>query len=359
MRRREFVLGALASGIGYAGALDASFTKQIEAKASEPAAIPYGAAVRVDHLKNNFDYRRAILNHCQIVVGEGGLKWIDLRPDRDQFVFDQPDRLLAFAEENGLQMRGHTLAWYGAMPEWTETIATPKEAQTELVRHIETVVARYKGRIPSWDVVNEAIADTPTGDAPIRESMWQNRLGKGYIELALRTAAFVDPDAQLVINDYNFENPTEQCRTRRQAFLNLVRDLKDRDVPLHAIGLQGHLPGDQEIDREGLSRFVAELHGMGLAILVTELDVIDNNLPASNFDRDEIVASRARDFLGAIGDVCRPEAILTWGITDQYTWVPIWFSRSDGRPNRPLPLDANYRPKALMRVIQEFTRGDR
>ena len=358
MRRREFVLGALGAGIGVSGAFESLVLRRGEAQAAGRAAIPYGAAVRVDYVKDNFAYRRAILDHCQIVVGEGGLKWIDLRPAPGQFVFDQPDRLMAFAEENGLRMRGHTLAWYGAMPEWTEAIATEKDAEDILVRHIETVVGRYKGRIPSWDVVNEAIADDPTDDAPIRESIWQKRLGKRYIELALRTTAAVDPNVQLVINDYNFENPTDQCRARRKAFLNMVRDLKDRDVPLHAIGLQGHLPGDQEIDKEGLSAFVAELHGMGLGIIVTELDVVDNKLPADHYERDEIVASRARDFLDAIGAVCRPEAVLTWGITDQFTWVPIWFSRDDGEPNRPLPLDANYRPKALMRVIQDFTRGE-
>lgn len=357
MRRRTFVLGALGAGMASSGPLDLASHGSLEARAAQPTRIPFGAAVRAGYLKDNVEYRQAILSHCQIVVGEGGLKWIDLRPTRDQFVFDQPDRLLAFAEENRLRMRGHTLAWYGAMPEWTNTIATAKEAEAELTRHIETVVRRYKGRLYSWDVINEAIADHPTAAAPMRESIWQTRLGKRYCELSLRTAAAVDPAAQLTINDYNFENPTAQCRARRKAFLAMVRDLKDRGVPLHAVGLQGHLVGDQEIDKDGLSRFVAELHGMGLAILVTELDVIDNKLPASLTERDEIVASRARDFLGAVTAACRPEAIMTWGITDRFTWVPIWFSRKDGKPNRPLPLDADYKPKALMRVIQEFTRG--
>jgi endo-1,4-beta-xylanase len=94
---------------------------------------------------------------------------------------------------------------------------------------------------------------------------------------------------------------------------------------------------------------------MGLAILVTELDVIDDKLPPDPAIRDEIVASRAQAFLQAIGDVVRPEAVLTWGISDKFTWVPIWFSRKDGLPNRPLPLDANYQPKPLMRVIKAFT----
>ncbi|RDJ05708.1 endo-1,4-beta-xylanase [Rhizobium grahamii] len=358
MRRRDFVLGALGAGLASAGAFDGLVRNDTAARAAfSRGGIPYGAAVRTDLLDAEFDYRDAIVDHCQLVVGEGGLKWFDLRPSQEQFVFDQPDRLIDFADRHGMQMRGHTLAWYGAMPDWTKSISSAAEAERELVHHVTTVVGRYRGRIQSWDVVNEAIAETPIRGAVIRDSIWQERLGARYIEIALRTAADVDPSAQLVVNDYNIENPTSQCRDRRKAMLDLLRSLRDRDVPLHGVGIQGHLPGDMEIDKEGLSRFVEELKGMQLEVLVTELDVIDDKLPASEYERDQIVAQRAGDFLAAIGEAVRPGAILTWGITDRYTWVPMWFKRSDGKPNRPLPLDAGCRPKALMKVIDDFTRA--
>jgi endo-1,4-beta-xylanase len=128
-------------------------------------------------------------------------------------------------------------------------------------------------------------------------------------------------------------------------------------VPLTAIGLQGHLRGELAIDKEGLSAFVAELRSLGLEVLVTELDVIDDKLPGPPSLRDAIVAAKAYDFLDAIFAAARPKAILTWGITDRHTWVPIWFKRRDGLPNRPLPLDADYRPKPLMRVIEHFARA--
>lgn len=354
MHRRQFVLGGLGAGISAGSAL--AFP-QAGSRVCSRGAIPFGAAIRIDALRDEPAYRRAVLEHCQLLVGEGGLKWIDLRPTADRFVFDYPDRLIAFAEAIGMKMRGHTLAWYAAMPKWTESISTRQEAERVLYEHIDTVVGRYKGRIPSWDVVNEAISDNPAIEKPMRKSIWQDLIGTRHIELALRRTAAVDPKVQLVLNDFGFENPTLQCRAKRAAFLRLVKDLKDRDAPLHAIGLQGHLPGEQEIDRDGLSRFVAELHGMGLSILVTELDVIDHKLPGDVVIRDEIVAARARSFLQAIGDVCRPEAVLTWGISDRHTWVPIWFSRKDGMPNRPLPLDGNYQPKPFMQVIKDFTRA--
>lgn len=320
-------------------------------------AIPFGAAVRDGPFADEPAYREALRRHCRQIVGEGGLKWQDIRPSRERFVFDGPERLLAFAAENGMEMRGHTLAWYGAMPDWTRAIASPAEAERELAGHIETVVGRYRGRIRSWDVVNEPIPDDPASRSDIRPSIWSRRLGESYIPLALRTAARVDPQLELVMNEYDVEFVGPRFRRKRDAFLRLIRDLKLRNVPLTAIGLQGHLRGELAIDKEGLSAFVAELRSLGLEVLVTELDVIDDKLPGPPSLRDAIVAAKAYDFLDAIFAAARPKAILTWGITDRHTWVPIWFKRRDGLPNRPLPLDADYRPKPLMRVIEHFARA--
>ena len=352
MRRREFVLGALGTGT-----VSSILPRRAFAANAASRPIPYGTCIRTDVLANDPAYRQAVIDYCQVIVGEGATKWSELHPERGTFYFDEADGLLDFAEEHGMELRGHTLAWYGAMPEWTEAIASREEAEAELVRHIETVVGRYKGRIKSWDVINEPLADYPTPDNMIRESIWQKFLGRDYIELALRTAARVDPDAQLVINDYDLEQSDDRNRARRKAFLDIVRDLKARDVPLHAIGLQGHIKGEVPIDRPGLTSFVAELTAMGLGILVTELDIIDNWLPAPEAERDAKVAAVAKEFLDAIGAVTRPEAVVTWGISDRHTWVPIWFSRNDGLPNRPLPLDADYQPKPFMQVIQDFVRS--
>ncbi|MHA7774542.1 endo-1,4-beta-xylanase [Roseibium sp. M-1] len=354
MDRRDFLLGGLGAGLMSAVPLD--FVAP-PVRAATNGSIPYGAAIRTDFLESDPPYAEAVRKYCQQLVGEGGLKWIDLRPSRSTFEFDQPDRLIAFADANGMTMRGHTLIWYAAMPDWTSEIDTPKEAEYELIHHIEVVAGRYRGRIPSWDVVNEPISEDPDKEGPLRDSLWLQQLGEGYIEMAFRTAAATDGNAQLVLNDFNFEKTLPVCRQRRVLMLDLLKSLKDRDVPVHALGLQGHLTGEAEIDKEGLSRFVEDVSALGLDILVTELDVIDNNLPANVGVRDQIVATRVNDYLTAICDAVEPKAILTWGISDKYTWVPIWFSRRDGMPNRPLPLDENYQPKAMMQILQKFTRA--
>lgn len=364
LSRRDTILTSLKAATGVAIAasspLGTLLASPAAAQAAAPAGgVPFGAAVRDVPLAGDQDYRAALARHCRQIVGEGGLKWYDLRPSRERFVYDIPDKQIEFAARHGMTLRGHTLVWYGAMPDWTRSIASAGEAERELVGHIEKVVGRYRGRIRSWDVVNEAIPDDPASRSDIRPSVWQQRLGESHIALALRTAARADPDAQLVINEYDIEFVGPRFRRKREAFLRLLRDLKLRNVPLHAVGLQGHLRGELPIDREGLSAFIAECRSMGLAVLVTELDVIDDKLPGPPEVRDILVASRVYDFLDAIRASAPLDSLLTWGITDRYTWVPTYFRRTDGFANRPLPLDADYRAKPMMRVIDHFLRERR
>ncbi|MCK8779539.1 endo-1,4-beta-xylanase [Rhizobium sp. NTR19] len=349
MRRREFIQGSLA--VAAQVALPAA-----TANAAPTLTIPYGAAVRGDVLVDDYNYRKALIDHCQLIVAEGSMKWESIHPTPDRFDFYDGDKLINFAEQNGMKMRGHTLVWYAAMPEWALAIKGANQANSEMSRHIETVVGRYRGRIPSWDVVNEAVADEPTASDYLRPNVWLENLGKDYLATAFRRAHASDDQVQLVINEYDIECVGEQYKRRREALLRIVRDLRDRDVPVHAVGLQGHLRGELEIDKHALSEFVSQVKAMGLDVLVTELDVTDNLLPPDQQERDTIVASRVEDFLGAIFDAARPTAIVTWGISDRHTWVPMYFTREDGRHNRPLPLDRNYRPKAMMEVIERFTR---
>jgi endo-1,4-beta-xylanase len=312
--------------------------------------------VRAGMLASDAVYRAAIIANCQSIVPEGEMKWPDIHPARNQYRFEQADALVDFARQNKIAIRGHTLAWYGGMPEWTASISGRVEAERELVDHIETVVSRYRGEIPSWDVVNEPLVDWPQDESSLRPSIWTTQLGPDYIPIALRTAAMADPDAQLVLNEYDVEYEGARFAARRKALIALLRSLRDRGVPLHAVGLQAHLFASRRIDRDALQGFLSEIVALKLDVLVTELDVIDYELPGEISRRDALVAAMADQFLGAVCDVVRPKAILTWGLTDRYTWVPTYFTRKDGLPNRPLPFDADYRRKPLFDVIEKYRR---
>lgn len=319
--------------------------------------IPFGAAVSTHHVRDDAAFRRALIGHCQMLVPEGALKWFDLRPAPDVFDFADADLIVDFARQNGRTMRGHTLVWYAAMPDWAKRITQRHTAEYELSRHIDIVVGRYRGVIPSWDVVNEPISDDPAGLFDIRASVWSQTLGRSYVETAFRRAAAADPNAHLIINEYDIEFVGPRFRAKRDALRRLIFDLKDRDVPIHGIGLQSHLRGPLTIDREGISQFVADMNGIGLDILVTELDVIDHKLPGPFEIRDAIIAARAYDLLEAVFEVVPPKAILTWGLSDRYSWISHMFPRGDGFENRPLPFDKHFQPKPLWHAIQHFRQG--
>ena len=357
--RRDFLVRATnAAALGVAGlsGVSAFATPRTRPFAAGTSAkpIPYGAAVRVGALTSDMPYRGAIIANCQFVVPEGEMKWPDIHPARGEYRFEKADALMDFARQNKIEVRGHTLAWYGGMPAWTAAIDSRAEAERELVDHIETVVSRYRGAIPSWDVVNEPLVDWPEGPTSLRPSVWTRQLGPDYLPIALRATAAADPEVQLVLNEYDIEYEGPRFAARRNALLQLLRSLRERNVPLHAVGLQSHLFAGRAIDRDGLQAFLAEIAALKLDVLITELDVIDEELPGDIHQRDALVAGLAAEFLGAVCDVIRPKAILTWGLSDRYTWVPTYFKRSDGMPNRPLPLDADLKRKPLFDVIEEY-----
>ena len=353
--RRETLFAAAGALGACAGAAVARPFSVLTIGTQKP--VPFGAAVRPALLGTDPEYRNAILAYCDQIVAEGGFLFADLHPQRAKFSFDQADTVASFAMAHGLGLRGHTLVWYGVMPPWTEEIATAAEAEHELVRHIEMVVSRYKSSVRSWNVVNEPLRDEARRASDLRPLIWQRRLGADYIGIALRAARAADPSAQLVLNEYDIEFTGERFRNKRAAFAELVRSLLDAGVPLDAIGLQGHLKGELEIDKQGLGAFVSEMRKAGLEILVTELDVVDNVLPADTRQRDVQIAARANDFLRTIAAEAPLAAVLTWGISDRYTWVPMYFKRADGLPNRPLPLDQSYRPKPFMQVLDRLRYG--
>jgi endo-1,4-beta-xylanase len=362
--RRDFLFrAAKAAAMGVSGTAGLSGVSafatpptQVSVSDGNTRLIPYGAAVRSGALASDASYRAAIIANCQIIVPEGEMKWPDIHPARGEYRFEQADTLIDFARQNQIEIRGHTLAWYGGMPAWTDTIDGPAEAERELVNHIETVVSRYRGAIPSWDVVNEPLVDWPENATSLRPSIWTKQLGPKYLPIALRAAAATDPDARLVLNEYDIEFKGPRFTARRKALLQLLRSLRDQDVPLHGVGLQAHLFADRTIDRDGLQAFLVEIKALKLDVLITELDVIDYELPGDVSARDALVAGMASRFLESVCDVVRPKAILTWGLSDRYTWVPTYFKRRDGMPNRPLPFDVDLRRKPLFDVIETFRR---
>ena len=304
-----------------------------------------GCAVNVHALHTDTIYAQLVKQQANIVVAENEMKFGPIHPGIDQFRFYEADTLFAFAEANGMKVRGHNFVWHRQLPQWFAGYATPQNAQAILVNHIETVGARYAGRVQSWDVVNEAIHVEDGQAGGLRNSPWFKLLGPGYIDLAFRTAKRVDPTALLCYNDYDVEGESPAHAAKRTAVLDLLRGMQGRNVPIDAVGIQSHIAagGDHRYG-PGLQHFMQEIHAMGLKIMLTEMDVNDRALPADPATRDEAVAAVYRDYLNLTLAGTDVIALLTWGITDKYTWLNGEDARADKLPERCLPFDADLRP---------------
>ncbi len=347
LSRRSFLAGAALA----LTAADAAPQPGLNARA-HARGLFYGSAVNDDTLANDPAVLAHLKAECGVLVGEAQFKWGDLRPDAKTFDFTRADALMTFATRSGLRMRGHTLLWHEGNPDWLGKTLTAANAEKLLTDHIKGVAGHYKGRLIHWDVVNEVIDPDDKQVLNLRKTLWQQALGPRMLDIAYHTTAEVDPSALRVINEFGTDYALAWQERKRGALLDLLADLLHRGVPVQAVGLQAHLDaGEVTLDQKVLAKFVADIASMGLKVIVTELDVRDQRLPADIPSRDDTVAAHARAWLDAVLPNPAVLGVLSWGLSDRGSWLNDKFARPDRLPQRALPLDAALNRKKLWSAI--------
>ena len=304
-----------------------------------------GAAASMGPLRNEPIYAETLRREFNMVVAENAFKMDALRPSATTYNFTDADALMAFAETNGMAVRGHTLVWHSQLPGWLTSGNFTRDQTIAIMRdHILTVMGRYRDRIVHWDVVNEAVAD---GTGQLRtNSFWHQRIGPEYIALAFQFAREADPNAVLYYNDYEAEGLGQKS----DAVFNLVTSLRNQGVPIDGVGWQMHKINPFRIQQQHVSN-AQRLAALGVEISITEMDV-RIALPAD--------ATELQQQALAYGDAVRfcldqPNcaSLTIWGFTDKYSWVPSVFSGFGDA----LIYNASYQPKpaytALQSVLEE------
>jgi endo-1,4-beta-xylanase len=300
----------------------------------------FGSAVGDDALRSEPDLLARINAECGVIVSESRFKWAALQPRQGVFDFAAAEAVMDFAARNRLGVRGHTLVWHEANPPWLAAALTPRTAEALLTGYIATVAGHFRGRVMHWDVVNEPIHPEDGPAFGLRDTLWLRALGPRYLDLAFHACAAADPGALRCINEFGVDYAIDWQARRRAALLELLAALLARGVPVQAVGLQAHLnASERALDQTVLSRFVADIAALGLKVVVTELDVRDDGLPADIAVRDAAVAAHARAWLDAVLPHPAVLGMLTWGLSDRRSWLNDNFPRADGLPQRPLPLD--------------------
>ena len=304
------------------------------------------------------DFPPLLARDAGLLVPEYEMKRHVVEPNPGAYDFSGIDALLAFARQHGMAFRGHPLVWYAANPPWLEEAVLASRDEKLLTGYIAAVAGRYRGRMHSLDVVNEALAQDGSG---LRQSFWLKRFGEQYLDLAFHAARQADPNALLVYNDYGCEPETAAASRLRANCLKLLDGLIARDAPVQALGLQGHLSAfGPRVDQKKLGDFLGEIAARNLPILVTELDVDDEGGPMDITTRDRAVADEAERFLDVVLASRASHTVLTWGLSDRYADPPqsLRLKMLDWR-DRKFPYDADLQPKPLRAALARAFSGRR
>ncbi|KAF3936880.1 Exoglucanase [Dactylella cylindrospora] len=256
-------------------------------------------------------------------------KWDTTEPTQGTFNFANADSFVAWGLKYNKKIRGHTLVWHSQLPSWvTSGSWNATTLQAVLENHVTTVAAHFKGKMFHWDVVNEPFNE----DGTFRNSIFYQILGESYIDIAFRAAAAADPKAKLFLNDYNVEG----INAKSTALLNLFKRLKAAGVPIHGIGVQGHLiSGSVPTDIEqNFNRMTAA----GAEIAITELDIRMQVPPANQTAAYEQQAREYETVTKACKVTGRCVGITLWNFTDKNSWVPSVFTGQGDA----LPWDRNF-----------------
>ena len=316
--------------------------------------------------------------HFNSLTTENEMKFEALQPQLNQFTFEVADAMLDFARNNDMATRGHALIWHRQTPDWVFQDADGEPVSEEVLRqrmnhHISTVMKHFGRRVDVWDVVNEAVMDdgrlrTFQEEGDDQKSRWFDILGEAYIEDAFRFAHQANPDAKLFYNDYYNYLPA-----RREAIYGLLKNLLEKGVPVHGVGLQCHLnihasddPTHQSYYQtiENLEKSIQLYASLGLDVQITELDVSVYVGGKAKSEKDyytlaafspELQAEQAKRYKELFEMFRRNKNIISnvtfWGVADDNTWLSEFAS---GRQDFPMLFDIKHQPKPAFDAVINF-----
>jgi endo-1,4-beta-xylanase len=371
-RAPVLVLAAAAFCLGFG----ASVREQTLREAAHASGLLIGTAVRPAQL-SEAAYSSTLAREFNMAEPEDALKWEVVHPERQSFDFSQTDRIVDFATRHGMKVRGHTLVWHRQNPKWlTEGKYSSSELAEVLEQHIKTVVGHYQGKIFAWDVVNEAFDELRPG--ALRSTIWRDQPGiaiatrdavrsklenrleapgaqqsYSYIERCFRWAHEADPEALLFYN----EAEAETVNSKSDAIYAMVRDFRQRGVPIDGVGLQMHI-ANLHADVASISANINRFTALGVQVHITELDFalpVDPNGIARPEDL-QLQADIYRQIAGACVSHPGCTAIQTWGFTDKYSWIG---SHSKQTQGAALPFDRDYRAKPAYEALRKALESER
>ena len=308
-----------------------------------------GSVVDLNRVRANPDYEKIVKTQFNSVTAENIMKPAFLHPNENTYNWTEADQLADFCKANFKRLHGHTLIWHQQLPQWMLNFQGSKTDWDNMMKeHIFQIVNHFKGKVTSWDVVNEAFND----DGTLRNSIWKKNIGDSYIAKAFQYAHEADPDAKLFYNDYSVViNPI-----KRKAILNFLNNLRAKGIPVDGVGIQMHIfngfPENAEI-----SSSMDDIWRNDYLIHISELDISMNPLSQQMQEAPQNELTRQAEkylyIFNAYGRIPYKYkfGITIWGIGDSDSWIRYFYNRDD----YPLLFDDDYLPKpAFCKLISDL-----
>ncbi|KAF2516747.1 endo-1,4-beta-xylanase [Flavobacterium foetidum] len=326
-----------------------------------------GTALSADQIEQKDQKEDSLIRkEFNAITAENIMKSMYTHPQKDKYDFALSDKFVEYGEKNKMFIHGHTLIWHSQLAPWMEKIADSTEMKAFMKDHITTIVSKYKGRIDSWDVVNEALNE----DGTLRQSVFLKTLGEKYLVDAFKLAAKADPKAELYYNDYNIEEPA-----KRAGAIALIKKIKAEGGKVDGVGIQGHWrlqsPSLEEIEKS-----ILEYSALGVKVAFTELDitVLPNpwDLKGADVNQNFEGSAKMNPYPKALPDSIQNKLaeryasifklflkhkdkisrVTFWGVHDGQSWLNGWPIK--GRTNYPLPFDKQLQHKPAYESILQL-----
>ena len=298
-----------------------------------------GAAVQSGLLLES-RYSETVGREFNYLTAEYEMKWGAIEATRGVSNFSAGDDIVSFARSRGMDVKGHTLLWHQSLPGWVSGLS-PTDLRAAVAAHIRDVAGHFRGRVHAWDVVNEAVSDDGVN---LRDTVFRQKLGDGYIAEAFRLAREADPGALLFYNDYGGEG----SGAKANRIYDLLRELVADGVPIDGVGLQMHVSANNRPSDGSIAANMRRLAGLGLIVHVSEMDVKVSGMPGSVEQKLDAQKAAYKSVVGVCLAEPRCEAVTFWGVTDAHTWIT---------GDTPLLFDAQYAAKPAYTGVLDALRG--
>lgn len=279
---------------------------------------------------------------------DGDSHFKQVEPERNKYNFADTDKMVAFAETHNMPVQFHHLIWGDPyyLPDWlTKGNYSKSEILQIMHDHINAIVDRYKGKIREYSVVNEAFSENQHVYG--LQNWFAQHLGSqtNYIDQMFEWAHQDDPNAKLLLNDFDNETKTSVS----DAMFNYIKAAKARGVPIDGIGMQMHIDASNPPNRQAMIANMKRFATIGVPVYVTEFDIDTNHVSGNSTYKQYLESKIVKDVVGACVASKNCPSFDVFGLTNKNDLI----KRLTGTKSRAYMLDSRYRPRQQYYAFRE------